>query len=383
MQSKRNPCNARPSKGIYALLLVCVILFYNAGYAQKSANWYGYYNQKTALIGYKNSSGRVEITARFSGLTRASVFKHIIAVNNQRTNTSYYLLKNGKMVAKDSLYVWDMTFDCEQEGKIRFRDPKTDKVGFLGADGKIAIAALYNDARPFHNGFAEVLYNGRRVCPDGSAFDQHNPCEHWGWDGVTALVDTKGNVIADSLESSELQNLNWHSMQMSDQPADTTLRVSFKAKDGRYYSFVNYEKEFDLWFNNYYLAHVQHACRLNSFDMICVEGLFKNQIRKFYPRKDFFAAYYEVLLKKLQRLKKGKTDIQLIPDELNPMIYTQTRFKTYYTDCGDVNVADYPLFDVVVTHFKNNTTINYQEHFSFLRTAGGYKLIAVAWKNKR
>ncbi|RZL62018.1 MAG: WG repeat-containing protein, partial [Pedobacter sp.] len=155
---------------------------------------------------------------------------------------SYYLLKNGKKIGRDSLYIWDMTYDFEQEEKIRFRDLKTDKVGFFGPNGKIIIPAIYDDAQPFRNGTAVVLYNARHICADGSIYDPKHPCEHWNWDGITALIDTENNVIADSLDLNSLSYINWYSMKKSDKPADTILQRSYKSKDGHYLSFLDYEK---------------------------------------------------------------------------------------------------------------------------------------------
>jgi hypothetical protein len=367
----------------YLLLLLLTMLITSSSYGQQLGNWYSYYDQKTDLTGYKNGLGQVKLSPRFGGLTKAVVFRNIIAVTDQRTNTSYYLLKNGNIRAKDSLYVWDMTFDCEQEGKIRFRDPKTDKVGFLGIDGKISIGALYSDAQPFHNGLALVLYNGKRICGDGSAFSKQTPCEHWTWDGVTALIDQKGNIVADSLDIDNIRNVNWNSMHISNEPANTALRISLKAKNGRYLSFINYEKEFTQWFNNEYLNNILPASEASLFNTVCVEGLFNNQIRKMYPSKTFYKAFGQALQLKLQRIKTIKTKLQIIPDALNTMIYTQKQFKTYYTDCGDANVAEYPLFNVVVSYAQSSKQTDYQEHFSFLRTSNGYKLIEVAWKNMR
>ncbi|RZM29145.1 MAG: WG repeat-containing protein [Pedobacter sp.] len=363
------------------LLLFYLVMISNSCYAQTSPAWYRYDDPKTELAGYKDSHGVVKISPRFGGLTNAPVFKNVIAVTDQRSNTSYYLLKNGKMVGKDSLYVYDMTFDCEQEGKIRFRDPITDKTGFFNAEGKIAIPAIFNDAKAFHNGLSLVLYNGKRVCPDGSTFDKQNPCEHWAWDGITALIDVNGNILADSLDYGMFQNINWNSMQISEQPADTTLRISVRSKDNRYLTFVNYEKEFGVWFNNQYLANVANRLKASSFDVVCVEGLDNNRLRKFYSRKEFNSTYGTVLRKKLQRITTKNT--QIIPDELNYMIYTQKLFKKYLTDCGDANVAEYPLFDVVLSYLKPNGEFKYQEYFSFLRSTSGYKLIGVAWKDRR
>ena len=93
--------------------------------------------------------------------------------------SSYYLLKNEKKIGKDSVYVWDMVFDCESEGMIRFRDSKTDKVGFFDGKGKVTIPAIYSDALPFRNNVAVVIKDAKRTCFDGKLYRREKPCEHW------------------------------------------------------------------------------------------------------------------------------------------------------------------------------------------------------------
>ena len=48
------------------------------------------------------------------------------------------------IVGKDSVYIFDNTPDCENEGFIRFRDHKTDKAGMFNRNGNIVIPAEYN-----------------------------------------------------------------------------------------------------------------------------------------------------------------------------------------------------------------------------------------------
>jgi hypothetical protein len=349
--------------------------------AQTSEPWYSYTDTRNETTGYKDAHGKIKVPARFGGLSLANVFRNIIAVTEYDTGKSYYLLKNGKQIGKDSLYVWDMTYDCEQEDKIRFRDPKTDKVGYFAKDGRIAIPALFSDARPFYNGLAIVVHSGKRVCADGTTVTTQNPCEHWSWDGITAMIDDKGNLLADSLDISSLQNLNWYSLQISNAPPDTTLRHAIKAKDGRYYSFVDYEKEFNQWFYTQYLNSTKSNLLHHTFDEVCIEGLSKKRLRKFVPKKAFAISYYAPLQKKLQRIKANKIETRVFSEQLNYMIFDQPRFKAYYTDCGEANIAKYPLFEVITSTNDRREKFQYQEHFSFLRTADGYKLIEVAWKH--
>jgi len=379
MWCKYHLMNSKKMYGFLVGMAFCVLLLGKPVLAQQVPLWYSFTDPKQELTGYKDGSGKVKIPAQFGGFTRAGIFRNIIAVTDPKTYKSYYLLKDGRAVARDSTYVFDFTFDCEQEGKIRFRDPKTDKVGYLDRHGKVTITDMYNDARPFYNGMAVVLYNGTRLCPDGSLYDVKHPCEHWSWTGITALIDTTGRVVVDSLDYNMLDHLNWYSLQISDQPADTTFRDSFKAKDGCYYTFSNYEKEFKYWFYNNYLRNLAGKSGQHTFDLVSIEGLSGKPLRKSYSRKSFHAQFQQVLIKKLAQIRPDNKDLQIIPEELNYMIYTQTMYKPFYTDCGEANNAQYPLFDVVISFGTGPRS--YQERYSFLRTSAGWKLIEVTWKD--
>ncbi len=370
---------------IYIRIILClsfIVLTRLVASAQVPGNWYSYYNAKKDLYGFKDAKGKVKISARFNAATRAWTFRNIIAVTDGNTNQSYYLLKNGKKVAKDSLYVWDMTYDCEQEGAIRFRDPVTDKVGFLGSNGNIIIPAVYNDAQAFHNGLALVIYNGKRRCADGTPYQAD--CEHWYWQGTTALINSSGAIVADSVDERTTENINWYSLKIAGQPADTGLYNSLKGKGGKYYTFINYNKEFEQWFYQSFLtkANTPYISAL-SFDEVTVEGLYKHTLRKTYPKAAFIKTFKTVLQRKMAAIKRRQVETAISGEDLNLFIYHNKKYEAYYTDCGEPNTAQYPLFEVITTHYRSLHQFDYQEHFSFLRTAWGYKLIAVALKNRK
>ncbi len=348
--------------------------------AQSSTPWYSYYDSKKELIGYRDDRGNIKVSPHFTGLTQAKKFNHIIAVSDGFSRKSYYLLKSGQQVGKDSLYTFDMMYDCEQENMIRFRDRKTDKVGFFDKEGEIAIKAKFNDAQPFYNGVAIVIYNGKRVCADGLPMDDKNPCEHWYWDGTTALIDHVGHIVADSIRVEQLQNINWYSKRFVRHPTDTALHLYLKARQGGYYSFVDYQKEFTRWFYQNYLIRESNHIHLSTFDVICVEGLSKKTLRTFVSSKTFGRTYHKTLLKKLHAIKSHPLETHIISESLKDMIYTQAAFKSYFTDCGEPDSERYPLFNVVTTVNNAQGQFLHQEYLSFLRTEEGYKLIGVAWK---
>lgn len=207
------------------------------------------------LIGYKDIEGNITIEPKFTFLTSSIVFKNIIPVF-EKTNLQdkedykmlkYYLLKNGKKVGVDSLYVFDFTLDCENEDKIRFRDPKTDKVGFFDKNGNVTIPAIYNDAKKFNNGLALVIKDAKRMCYEGKEFSKENPCEHWFWKGNSQIINSKNELILEHVDLKRFQYADWYSLQINPKeigPND----ITFKAVNGNLYSFKDAKKEFEIGF---------------------------------------------------------------------------------------------------------------------------------------
>ncbi len=82
-------------------------------------------------------------------------------------------------------------------------------------------------------------------------------------------------------------------------------------------------------------------------------------------------------------IKQGKVEAFIVSEALNPYIYNGKNFKSFYTDCGDANEAKFPSFEVITSFYTASHQLNYQEHFSFLRTVKGYKLIAMSLKSTK
>lgn len=358
------------------ILSLYLAMAVSSAIAQSNKAWYRYDDLKKDLSGYKDSTGKIKIRARFSGLGRARVFRNIIAVSESPSNT-YYLLKNGKKLAPDSLYVWDMTFDCEQEGKIRFRDPVTDKVGFLDSRGNVVIPANYNDARPFYNGLALVIHHAKRLCLDGKPYDIEK-CEHWMWEGTTALIDTTGRIVADHLDDDQTRNLDWYSAQLNKAPAEGDGYRSFKTVDGRYYTFLNYESEFHQWFYKSFLP-AAIAGNFALYDQVRLESRSKRRKERCYKKPVFIRKYSGRMKLKLKAIQNRTIETVIFPSKLNPFIHTTKDFAAYYTDCNEHNEAKYPVFEVITTRqLKGGNPM--QERYEFLRTVMGYQLISVTFE---
>jgi hypothetical protein len=154
-------------------------------------------------------------------------------------------------------------------------------------------------------------------------------CWHNGWyedcenykfiGGREMLIDTLNNVLVDNFFPEKKENLNFFSMQKTATPHPDTIRESFLARDGSYYSFINFEKEFKQWLKYDLLAILNHN---NGYS--------------------------------------------ITSETLNRYIHKGTDFEKYYDNCGD-SKKQYPIMKISDSKSK----------YSFLRTDSGYKLIDV------
>lgn len=166
--------------------LICLFFFlFLADSNATESNWTAFWDDERYKRGFKDESGVVWIPPKFMGMSQATEFKNIIAVMEELEGSydAYYLLKNGKRIQNVKMFVFDNSFDCESDNKIRFRDEVTGDMGYLDGKGKVSIPAIYNFGQPFANGLASVIKGATLTCMDGSPFSSENRCEHAHWKG--------------------------------------------------------------------------------------------------------------------------------------------------------------------------------------------------------
>jgi hypothetical protein len=354
---------------LYLLLLLTTFSNLNLQ-SQSNEVWNAFYNKDTTLIGYKDKNDVVKIEPKFNSYSIAKKFEHIIAVTEDKNDTwnSYYLTKSGKVVGNDSLYVFDNGFDCENEGFIRFRDRKTDKTGMFDKTGKIAIPAIYNDLTKVKNGMiiglkdAEKKYWG----------------EHYSWiGGKEVLIDTLNNVLVEDFKYDN--SINFYTLEKSKAPHTDTTRKSFLAKDGTYYSFVDFEKEFSQWLKKELLHELTLtkliAC---SYDTITWET--PNKWKKTEKQK-FITDNFTILKKGLLEVLDPKTDYFISRDGLNKFMFEGAEFDTYFNNCEESKEWIYPTMSVILSH-RTKKELS-QNHYVFLRTDKGYKLISLSIRDHK
>lgn len=350
------------------IILLTFIILNSSSYSQNSNAWISFPNKDTTLIGFKDKNGLIKIEPKFTGFTTARKFENIIAVTEEFNNgwKSYYLTKTGKMVGCDSLYVFDNSPDCENEGYIRFRDPKTDKMGVFDGEGKIVIPADYSVVSKVHNGIITVLKDAKRESEPGD--------EHFFWTGGKELViDINNKVLIENFKDN--RNLNLYSLEKTKEPNKDNIRDSFIGVDGMYYSFINYEKEFVYWLKNTLLTDLSKTnLEKHSFDKITYWKEPDGWISE--PKTKFINQNSTYLKLKLQELKNPKTDYFVSTDGLNQFIFESSEYEIYFNNCNESKDWMYPTMNIIINP-KNKADFK-QDHFEFLRTENGYKLISIS-----
>ena len=345
----------------FLLLLLCSKLL-----SQTDDPWFTFWNKDTTLIGFRDKKGIVKIEPKFTGLTNFGQFDHLIAVTEEKNGSwdNYYLTKAGKIIGRDSFFVFDNTADCEQEGFIRFRDPVTDKVGIFNRKGELVVPAMYNFTSPVTNGIIIALAGAAKV----------QMGEHYSWaGGQFLLIDTNNNTLVVNYDGDK--KLNFYSLLVTPQPHKDSLRHNYKGVNGQYYSFLDSDKEFLSWLQSSLLSNFSKTSLIKN----CNKEIFGWRRPAGWTATDksrFIDRNFEPIKRILLALNSPKCDYHVINDALNPFIYESVEYKKYFDNCGQPQDARYPVKSIVIT-YNNGKKEFAQDHFDFLRTDGGYKLISL------
>ena len=62
-------------------------------------------------------------------------------------------------------------------------------------------------------------------------------------------------------------------------------------------------------------------------------------------------------------------------------MYEETQYEKYYDNCGESKDWIYPTMTIVINH--DNEKKPSQNHYGFLRTSKGYKLINLVVRNQK
>lgn len=304
---------------------IFLLLFSFFCFGQKDTNWYAFYNQDSTKIGFKDAKGHIKIKAKLEPHLTEQIFRNVIVVSEQVSEKklkNYYLNKEGKEFGIDSIYMFDFEYAKEYEGKIKFSDSKTEKIGFFDINGKVVIPAIYNDAGDFHNGIAMIMKDGVRKCwKEDNGFQSKYPdCEHWSWEGKTMMINSKNLELFEIPEQNFIRNIDYNDIYKNfklNKNVDSDFYISYKGNDGNVYSYYCPEKDFKKWFETKFLPDFKT----------------NGKIREKYFDQNIL----------LQRNEKSKNINKIVfLDKYNKKI--NTLFKEYLESKFDIDFFDKNMF---------------------------------------
>ncbi|MDO5607692.1 MAG: WG repeat-containing protein [Capnocytophaga sp.] len=344
------------------LLILALGIVSFSVFGQADDFWTAFYNKDSTLIGYKDKNEKVKITPKFEPFIIANKFEHIIAAI-EKTNDGweyYYLTKDGKIVGRDSLYIFDNTPDCENEGFIRFRDRQTDKAGMLDRNGNIAIPAIYDDLFNVRNGMVIVLKNSKKELHGGHYFRTG---------GQTMLIDTLHNVLIEDFSLKNYATINLYAVEKTKTPHTDSIRQSFLAKDGSYYSFIDFEKEFHRWITNELSSGLTQE---QLYNMVADSVVWNENNWKKLSKETLVKEKYKIINDRLSKILNSKTEYFISLGGLNAFIFEGEEYSSLFDNCRNPKYWQFPTVSIIINREKR------QEHYEFLRTDHGYKLIQVS-----
>lgn len=360
---------------------ICLILFGLFFFVQltnaqeKSDRWESFYNKDSTAVGFKDQNGQIRLDSIYLPyLTVARSFESIMTIGKADGDIwdGYFLTKSGNIVGHDSIYFFDNTPDCENEGFIRFRDKKSDKVGIFNSRGEIQIPAEYDGLTKVRNGLIIGLKGAKKRYLKDNQGNQTD--EHYVWEaGQEVLIDTLNQVLVERFPYND--DLNYYSVSISEEPSADPTRNSFKGVNGKYYSFINYELELEQQIATLLSTGLSPE-KLASF---CFEEVTYSDDKLGWialPKEEFVHRFYQAVQKELQKLTANRDQCFFTLDGLNPFIFESALYKEYYDPCGFSNDWKYPSINFVINQSKDFS--KRQTHLHFLRTKEGFKLIMVS-----
>jgi hypothetical protein len=348
------------------LILLLLAIFPNAVLiGQNNDLWFEFSDKNSELIGYKDQNDTVKIEPKYERIlsSRAIKFKDIMAVEDK--SGRYYLTKSGKIVGRDSIYIFDFSSDCESEGFIRFKNIKKQTIGMFNKDGNVIIPADYNYLSEVRNGMTKGLIGAKKEPID----EEHSRFVG----GKYVLLDTLNNVLIDNFKYD--CNFNFFTLEKTTTEHPDKTRVSFLAKDGKYYSFVDFEKKFKEWLSNDLLKDLtKEKLIAASYDIISWES---SNNSKSSDKHKFINRNFETLKTGLSKILNPECEYFIHKDYSSLYRIEETGIEKFLNNCGDYCYWIFPKFNLTINH---KTT---QWHYDFLWTGNEYKLISVSMQDEK
>jgi len=360
---------------------------------EDDGTWFAFEDEGSRLWGYRDKNGAVRIEPRFlrGGIGFvAPKFDHIVSIieDNGVRSERYHLTKGGKILNKASDYRDRYQKECENEGFIRFWNRKKELAGMLDRFGNVVIPAEYNLLSRAQDGLVASFkhYTSEDVGGEYRHINDDIAGEEKGRRVGMVILDTLNNVLLEA-DMRDVHRLNLYSAVKTETPhPDTATRVSFPAKEGGYYSFICYEKEFRHWLRESLLVDLTPEKLAEAMlDSVNCFMRFVVHTQRLMPnwrseKRELTGKVFDIMKNDLTALlnPERKHSIRIDGKVLERYSMKSPEFEKYYDNCGNQMDWAYPVFEIDIS--PGNLT-DHRNSYVFLRTGDGYKLFGITIRN--
>ena len=171
--------------------------------------------------------------------------------------------------------------------------------------------------------------------------------------------------------------LDFYSLEINDNPEAEQNGACFKGTNNKYYHFTDNKKDFTIWLKDLTARLTQQNLIESSMDTIVYWKSGWTRI----PKEEFIDSNYETLVGLLKSIENSVSDNSISIDGLNSFMYTGNEYDKYFNNCGEPRYGKYPVMNLIINH-KNETDL-IQDHFDFLKTDEGYRLVNVTIRSEK
>ncbi len=201
--------------------------------------------------------------------------------------------------------------------------------------------------------------------------EEHNEsgCNHYSWKGGQVLLISPTNQILIE-DFKDDGNIDFFSLEINEKSSIGSNKVSFEGTNNKFYHFTDMEKDFKLWLETTLIPNLDKQ-KLIAFSMDSIT--FWKDGWTSLPNTVFVEVYFESVHRILETIPNSKSDYFVFIDGLNPFMYTTNTYDQYFNTCGEAYREKYPVIQLIINHKNGSDLI--QDHFDFLKTDKGYRLI--------
>jgi len=240
--------------------------------------------------------------------------------------------------------------------------------------GAVVIPAVYDELTNVTNGFVIGLKDAEKNYWDDHSY---SGCNHFSWvGGKIMLIDTNNSVIIENFRGSLMLDLYSH--QRQDIRGDSPAREYYSGTDGKIHSFINYEKDFSFWLRHSLLDNFTEENLVQAaYDRLTFWKDEEGWVSE--PAKNIIEKNFTLIKNRLSLIQNPEQEFFVSIEGLNSGIFQGEEFNIYFNNCGQPLTGKYPVMNVIINHKQADDF--YQDHFDFLKTDDGYKLISLTIRN--